>query len=352
MTTPPTDMSKLIAHYRALLEPAGSGRDVAYRRDEHIAQHADDAHAFLPGTWFMAGHHHGGESVRKMWETVRLMWPEGTRLFRNHFFVGEDTIAVEWWSRNRMWNGNACCNSGVGRMRFRGEEVIDHYEITDSEYFEEVHGDWRGFLDPDLGQHLPLYGQRDRPFYPDPDQNDWALDHSPTDGQKQAPEAMQERLARAIKCWNAPNRGDTSLFSDESLFSDDVDVFFQGRLWPLGGHHRGRAALERLREVADAIWPGSRRIVKTNFWADESRVLVEWFREAHTFKGQPFRDGGFTVWDWSGDRVSAVRSYVDTSLHAELLTGWREHLGEHLGSALPNWPVPSEPRYPETDAHE
>mgnify|MGYP002624432966 FL=1 len=295
----------------------------------------------------MAGHHHGGESVGKMWEAVRKMWPKGTRLFRNHFFVGEDTIAVEWWSRNDMWNGNACKNSGVGRMRFRGDEVIDHYEITDSEYFEEVHGAWRDFLDPELGRHLPRWHDRERPFYPDPAHNDWALDHSPTDGRAQAPAAMRARLERAIAWWADPRGADA-----DALFTDDVDVFFQGRIWPFGGHHRGRSALRCVRDVAACVWPEPPRIVKANFWADEARVLVEWFREATTWKGVPFREGGFTVWEWRGDRVSAARTYVDTSLHAELLDGWRTHVGEAVGRALPCWPAPPEPRYPATDAHE
>jgi len=341
-----TDMARLIERYRALLEPEGAGRDVPYGRDDHVQRHAHDAHAFLPGTWFMAGHHHGGESVQKMWQAVRKMWPHGTRLFKNHFFVGEDTIAVEWWSRNRMWNGNDCRNSGVGRMRFRGEQVIDHHEITDSEYFEEVHGEWRDFLDPDLGRTLPRYSERSRPFYPDPAKNEWALEHSPTDGRQQAPEGMQDRLARAIEWWQSPPG------TDDSLFCDDVDVFFQGRVWPLGGHHRGRESLERLREIERILWPGPQRLVKTNFWADESHTLVEWFREARTWKGQEFREAGFTVWDWRGEQVEAVRSYVDTSLHAELSTGWREQLGERLGSHLPNWPDPPDPRYPKTDEHE
>lgn len=49
MATVPPDMDRLAARYRALLEPAGPGRDVAYARDAHVRAHAPDAHAFLPG---------------------------------------------------------------------------------------------------------------------------------------------------------------------------------------------------------------------------------------------------------------------------------------------------------------
>jgi ketosteroid isomerase-like protein len=345
VATARTDMDRIAARYRALLEPAGPGRDVAYARDAHVRAHAPDAHAFLPGTWFMAGHHHGGESVGRMWEAVRVIWPQGTRLVRTHLFVGEDTIAIEWWSRNRVWNGNECSNSGVGRLRFRGEAVVDHHEITDSEYFEEVHGDWRRHLGPALGHHLPRWHDTRPPFYPDPARNDWALEHSPSDGRAQAPAAVRGRLETAIGWWGASR-------ADDALFTDDVDVFFQGRLWPLGGHHRGRAALERVRAVERRLWPGRARIVQANFWADESRVLIEWFREARTWRGQDFREGGFTVWEWRGDRVAATRTYVDTSLHAELLCGWRDVVGASLGATLPNWTEPPRPRYPRPDEHE
>jgi ketosteroid isomerase-like protein len=341
-----TDMSKILARYKALLEPEGAGGNSPMRRDEVVRRVAPDSHAFLPGTWFMGGHHNGGEAVRRMWDAAKLMWPKGTRLFRNHFFVGEDTFLGEWWSRNRFWNGNACQNSGVGRLRFRDDLTIDHHEITDSEYFEEVHGAWRDFVGPELGQHLPRWHDREPPFYPDPANNDWNLEHSPTDGRNQAPPDMRERLARTIEWWRDPRN------ADDAVFDENFDVFFQGRLWPLGGHHRGRASLARLREVMDLLWPGPEQMVKTNFWANETRVAVEWFREARTWKGQAFREGGFTVWDWRDDRVEAVRTYVDTSLHAELTQGWREKLGSRLGKGLPNWPPAPKRRYPTTDFHE
>jgi ketosteroid isomerase-like protein len=340
------DIDEIVATFRSVLEPAGPGGDVAFQRKHLTRRYANDAHVFFPGVWFMGGHHNGAESIAKLWEAAGLIWPGGTRLFRNHFFVGEDTFVGEWWSRNSLWNGSPCCNSGVGRLSFRGKETIDHHEITDSEYFQEVHRGWREFLGPELGRHLPRWHDRERPFYPDPRNNDWACEHATSDGRERAPAAMRERLARAIEWWSDPRK------ADHGLFDDGVDVFFQGRLWPLGGHHRGRQGLARVRELAEALWPGPQRVVKTCFWADETRTLVEWFREAETWKGQAFREGGFTVWDWRGDRVEAVRSYVDTGLHAELLEGWREQLGAGLGSALPNWPEPPERRYPQTDAHE
>ena len=123
-------MQSVLERYRAMLEPKGSGGDTAYERGAHSARYADDAHALLPGTWFMSGHHQGRQEIDALWEAVRRMWPKGTRLFRNHFFVGEDTIAVEWWSRNEIWNGVQAQNSGVGRLRFRGEHEQLHSEAA------------------------------------------------------------------------------------------------------------------------------------------------------------------------------------------------------------------------------
>ena len=337
-------MQSVLERYRAMLEPKGSGGDTAYERGAHSARYADDAHALLPGTWFMSGHHQGREEIDALWEAVRRMWPKGTRLFRNHFFVGEDTIAVEWWSRNEIWNGVQAQNSGVGRLRFRGEQVIDHHEVTDSEYFEEIHGDWRGAVGPEIGAHLPLWSRRTPPFYPDPAQNDWALDHSPTDGSAQVPEALQDVLRRTRTWWENPD-------CEAPPFANDVEIFFQGRLWPLGGRHRGRAGWQRVREVANRLWSDV-HFPRLNFWAGDDRVLVEWFCERTLFDGRRCRDGGFSVWHWQDDAVVSVRNYVDTSLYAEVLTGWRDVVGEALGRELPNWEAPGTPRYPNPSGHE
>lgn len=340
-----TDPAALLARYRALLEPAGPGRDVAYRRDAHARRYADDAHAFFPGTWFLGGHHRGRVEIDAMWEAVRAIWPEGTRLLRNHFFVGDDTLAIEWWSRNRVWNGVEARNSGVGRLRFRGDRVVDHHEITDSEYFEEIHGDWRGHLGPELGRHLPRWGRRGPPFHPDPARDEWALDDSISDGAGRVSDDMRPAFEAARAWWQGPGP------RANAIFADDVHLFFQGRLWPLGGRHRGRASLERAREVWRRVFPHS-RVVRANLWAGDGRVLVEWFAERSTFRGRDCRDEGFTVWDWRDGRIAAVRTYVDTSFYAEILDGWRRAVGEELGRDLPCWDPPGAPRYPRPDEHE
>jgi ketosteroid isomerase-like protein len=344
-------MEKELERIRAMMEPAGSGRDVAYRREAHSRRYADDAHVYFPGPWFMGGHHRGRLEVDKMWEAVRVIWPEGTRLFRNHFFVGEDTIAIEWWSRNKVWNGVEARNSGVGRLRFRDDQVVDHYEITDCEYFEEIHGDWRARLDPELGRYLPKFRLRERPYYPETKENEWAFDDCVSDGQSRIPEESRRCFEIARQWWaDAAAAGDGGSFST-GVFDDDVEIFYQGRLWPLGGRHYGRAGLERIQQVSRRLWPEC-RLVKTNFWAADNRVLIEWFRQGRTWSGRSCREGAFTVWEFEGERVARVRTYLDTSYWAELLTGWREVVGEALGSALPNWEDPGVPRYPRPALHE
>jgi ketosteroid isomerase-like protein len=349
-----TDMGKVAKEFKGGFDSekaAGKShttRDEPVNRGQIVERLAPDSHAFLPGPWFMGGHHHGEEAVKKMWETAYIIWPgSGTTLFRHYRFVGEDTILGEWWSRNHVWNGNPCQNSGVGRLRFRGDRLINHHEITDSEYFEEVHNGWQDQVPPELGKHLPRWHDRKPPYYPDPANNDWNFDHSPTDGRNQAPASMRERLARAIEWWRDPRSG------DDNIFAENVDIFFQGKQWPLGGHHYGQAGLARLREVMGVLWPGPDRVVRTNFWAnDDERIAVEWFRTAKTWNGQEFREGGYTVWDWKGDRVAAVRTYLDTSLHAQLTQGWREKVDARIGIGLPNWKEPPQIRYPITNAHE
>ena len=339
------DMQALLEQYRAMMEPAGSGRDVSYERESHAKRYADDSHVFFPGNWFMAGHHRGRLEVDMMWRAVRLIWPEGTRLFRNHFFVGEDTIAIEWWSRNEVWNGVSAQNSGVGRLRFRGGQVIDHYEITDSEYFDEIHGDWRGFMDPEIGAHLPRYASADSYRNASPGDHEWALESCGSDGRNLAEPAGLANLRVVEGIWQS--LPDLSLAS----FSEDVDVFFQGRLWPFAGHHPGRAGVERLLEVGRRLFARAERI-QARYWAGEERVLVEWFAAGETWKGDAFREGGFSVFDFREGLVCAVRTYLDTLYQAELLEGWRERIGSPLGSDLPSWPEPGIPRYPQPETHE
>jgi len=339
------DMDALVAEYRALMRPQGPDREALYERKAHTRRYADDSHVLFPGHWALGGHHRGRLEVDKMWEAVRILWPEGTRLLRSHFFVGEDTIAIEWWSRNAVWNGAQAQNSGVGRLRFRDGEVIDHHEITDTEYFDEIHGDWRSAMGPELGRYLPSFTPAHPPFYPDPAKNDWALDDSPTDGRNCAPQDLRAHLTRVQDWMEDPAQ------RDSEIFSDDVLIFFQGRLWPLGGEHRGRRSLQTLAAVAQRVWPNGQRVVRANYWAAEDRVLVEWFVEYQTWRGQACREGGFSVWHFEGERVTSVHTYVDTSFHTEVLGGWQDVVGAELGGGLPCWVIPPVPRYPRPSEH-
>jgi ketosteroid isomerase-like protein len=157
---------------------------------------------------------------------------------------------------------------------------------------------------------------------------------------------MHDRLAAAMEFWRAPRSG------SRDLFADDVDVFFQGRSWPLGGHHRGREGVECLFEVVSRLWPQPSEIVETEFWANEDSVLTHWFTRNETWKRQACRNSGWAVWRFEGDRVVQSRNYVDTSFYAEVHEGWREAVGARLGEQLPNWPLPEGSRYPDPMAHE
>jgi hypothetical protein len=110
------DMQALLEESRAMMESGGSGRDVSYERESHWKGYADDSHVYFPGNWFMAGHPHGRLEVDGLWRAVRPIRPQGTRLFRNHFFVGEDSIAIEWRSRNEVSNGVSAQNGWRERI--------------------------------------------------------------------------------------------------------------------------------------------------------------------------------------------------------------------------------------------
>ena len=230
--------------------------------------------------------------------------------------------------------------------RLRADHIIDWQEITDSEYFDEVHAGWREHLGSELGSNLARYSTSGPPWYPDPAGNEWPIETCVTDGRDSIPAHMTDNVEATIKWWSAPRE------QGDGLFADDVHIFFQGRSWPLGGHHHGREGLARVMEGFNRIWPTPSTIVKTNFWANDDRVLIQWFTRNTTWKGQPCRNSGWTVWKFQDRKVVDWRTYTDTIFYAELHAGWREAFGEEFGSQFPNWPEPKASRYPRPEEHE
>jgi len=340
-----TPMEALFPEYRKLWEPAGAGAG-AQRTDRYGDWYAQQIHSFLPGTWVISGHHYGHDTILKLLEAVRRVWTVRSVFHHNRYWLGESSICTEWFSTNGVWNGRRCRNSGLTRHSFADGRAIEWQEYTDSEFFEEVHEGWREAVGPELGKHLSRYGRGGPPWYPDPAQNEWPLETSLTDGQSCAPREMRESLAAAVAWWSAPRA------AWSPLFAEDLRVHWQGRSWPLGGEHRGRAALERAFEVAARVWPAAPEIVKTEAWSNADSVLVHWFARGATWKAQPLRCSGWAVWTFRGGRVAEWRNYLDTSFQAELTRGWREAVGPALGKGLPNWPAPERPYYPDPMQHE
>ena len=338
-------MRDLLPTYKELWEPSASGSG-AQRSDAYGDWYAEHIHSFLPGTWVISGHHQGLGEIQMLLEAVRKIWTVRSIFHHNNYWLGEDTICTEWFSTNEVWTGVRCRNSGLTRQTFVEGQVFEWQEYTDSEFFEEMHAGWRGVVGPELGSHLSRYACSGPPSYPDPALNEWPLETSLSDGRHCAPSEMRDRLAGAIEFWKAPRSG------SRDLFADDVDVLFQGRSWPLGGHHRGREGVERVFLVAGRIWPRPSEIVKTECWANEDSVLIHWFTRNETWKGRSCRNSGWAVWKFEGERVTEWRNYLDTSFYAEVLDGWREAVGPELGLQLPNWPQPTGSRYPDPMAHE
>ena len=339
------DMRELLPAYKALFEPDGAGAK-ALRSDSFGDMYAKDIHSFLPGTWVIAGHHHGRNNILKLLDAVRRVWTVRSVFHNNNYWIGEDTICTEWFSTNGAFNGNRCRNSGLTRQTFRDGKVVEWQEYTDSEFFQEVHEGWREAVGPELGAYLSKYVPTGPPWYPVPAKKEWPLDTSLSDGQACVPEHMRERLEATRQWWAAPRAGTMD------LFADDVQVYYQGRLWPLGGHHQGRQSLERLFNVAHKVWPEPSDMVKAEFWANDDSVLIHWFTRNKTWQGVDCRNSGWSVWNFRGEKVANWRNYVDTSFYAEVHEGWRDAVGEELGSGLPNWREAGLVRYPDPMAHE
>ena len=91
-----TDMSKILAQYKALMKPEGAGGDSPMRRDKVVKRVAPDSHALLAGTWFMGGHHNVGDAVRKMWEAAKLMWPVGSVSAHSPHLIRSSPMPASW----------------------------------------------------------------------------------------------------------------------------------------------------------------------------------------------------------------------------------------------------------------
>ncbi len=119
--------------------------------------------------------------------------------------------------------------------------------------------------------------------------------------------------------FDAMARGDTSL---PELLTDDV-TWWVPPSSPLGGLHRGRAAVLRLMaggvDIYDRDTP--RKVAIESLVAESDRVCVELSLDARTARGEDYRHHYLFAFRLRDGRICEVREHLDTLYAHQRLFG-------------------------------
>jgi uncharacterized protein len=103
-----------------------------------------------------------------------------------------------------------------------------------------------------------------------------------------------------------------------SLFDDDI-TWWVPRSSPLGGVHRGKAAVLALMSQGVDLYQPPLRVEIEEMVAERDWVCVQLVIEAKSASGLPYRNDYHFAFRLRDGRIAAVREYVDTQYAAETL---------------------------------
>ena len=165
----PPGMKASLETMRGIFDPAlrDPGRP---RKPSNRATFTDDIRISFQGRdWGLGGHHHGREGLNRFMDGCRKLWgPTPSEFVKTSFFVGEDSIVMEWHTRGVNHRGQPLRNSGVTIWNWRADQVYRWREYTDTEYLAEVMRGWRQVMGEEFGGGLPNWPEPGDPKYPDP----------------------------------------------------------------------------------------------------------------------------------------------------------------------------------------
>ena len=116
----------------------------------------------------------------------------------------------------------------------------------------------------------------------------------------------------------ALSRGNIDAVS--ATLADDATWWLPGSL-PVSGTHRGKKGIFDgfLAKAAPLFEPGSLSIQVQNTIADGNNVAVEWIARGKTAKGKQYENYYNVVFEVKGNKIQAIREYVDTLYAKEVL---------------------------------
>ena len=105
-----------------------------------------------------------------------------------------------------------------------------------------------------------------------------------------------------------------------AALADDATWWLPGSL-PVSGTHRGKKGIFDgfLAKAAPLFEPGSLSIQVQNTIADGNNVAVEWIARGKTVKGKQYENYYNVVFEVKGNKIQAIREYVDTLYAKEVL---------------------------------
>ena len=75
--------------------------------------------------------------------TLRSIWPMPSYFEKILFWFTESGVAFEWYSHSHTFKDQKTRNSGLTHLKIRDQQIFEHHEYTDTEFFSVVHADWR-----------------------------------------------------------------------------------------------------------------------------------------------------------------------------------------------------------------
>lgn len=116
---------------------------------------ADDITVTFQGrNWPLGGTFVGKEGLMAFLGAIKVCY-QPVHFKKALFALGEDHIALEWFSEVTNWKGESAENRGSTIFEYRGDQIVAWREYTDTEFKSEFLAGWQDVVDPDIGRQLP-----------------------------------------------------------------------------------------------------------------------------------------------------------------------------------------------------
>lgn len=126
-----------------------------------------------------------------------------------------------------------------------------------------------------------------------------------------------EKKQLVLDTWEAFRRGDVkAAFAN---MTDDVTWWIPGLIAPIAGMKRGKPEIVGFLRWAASTFPSGFRSEVRGVFADGDTVILELVNRSTTAAGRPYENEYCFVFDLDGEKIRAVREYVDTQKAAAIL---------------------------------